>query len=268
MGRLRIPFFVLAILVSAAIILIERRSVDPRTVAGFLPGFLTGRQPSNNFDQALAAFSPEQQRQLAALRQEKASEITNLKPDFEGFGVEMLQFVDIYLLFTMLIMSLGLILGEGIHAKVQGVITLIVGIVIIIVAIIKIFIILAKLLLMIGMLLAFPFGTLAYMIIYADFDTSAAYAVMALLFVLKAVFGVLLVLAHEGFLKNIGLIVYTLLAFVGMIVVSFLYAIVPGFLVSITDAIAGIVLAIIGILLAIWMAIKALIAIVLAIKPV
>jgi hypothetical protein len=268
MGRLRIPFFVLAILVSAAIILIERRSVDPRTVAGFLPGFLTGRQPSSNFEQALAAFSPEQQRQLNALRQEKAGEISNLKQDFEGFGVEALQFVDVYLLFTMLIMSLGLILGEGIHAKVQGVITLIVGIVIIIVAIIKIFIILAKLLLMVGLLLAFPFGTLAYLIIYGDFDTGAAYAVMALLFVLKAVFGVLLVLAHQGFLKNIGLIVYTLLAFVGMIVVSFLYAIVPGFLVSITDAIAGIVLAIIGILLAIWMAIKALIAIVLAIKPI
>ncbi len=78
----------------------------------------------------------------------------------------------------------------------------------------------------------------------------------------------LLLLAHEGFLKNIGLVVYTLLAFVGMLVVSILYAVVPGFLVSITDAIAGIILAIIGIILAIWMGIKALLAILLAIKPV
>lgn len=268
MNRLRIPFFVLALIVSAAVILIERRSVDPRTVAGFLPGFVTGRSPSSNFDQALAAFTPEQQRQLDTLRREKASEMAALEKDFEGFGVEALQFVDIYLLFTMLIMSLGLALGERIHAKVQGVITLIVAIIIIIVAIIKIFVMLAKLLTMVGMLLAIPFGTLAYLVIYGDFDTGAAYAVMALLFLLKAVFGVLLVLAHEGFLKNIGLIVYTLLAFVGMLVVSILYAIVPGFLVSITDAIAGIILAIIGIILAIWMGIKALLAILLALKPV
>ncbi len=268
MARLRLPFFVLAIIVAAAILLIERRSVDPRTVAGFLPGFLTGRQQSSNYERALSAFTPEQQRQIRSLRQEKASEIDLLTKDFNGFGVEALQYVDVYLLFTMAIMSLGLILGERIHAKVQGVITLIVAIIIIIVAIIKIFIILAKLLIMVGLLLAIPFGTLAYLIIYGDFDTSAAYAVMALLFVLKVVFGALLLLAHQDFLKNIGLIVYTLLAFVGMIVVSFLYAIVPGFLVSITDAIAGIVLAIIGIILAIWMGIKALIAIVLMLKPI
>ncbi|HEX7974334.1 MAG TPA: hypothetical protein VF498_07990, partial [Anaerolineales bacterium] len=88
------------------------------------------------------------------------------------------------------------------------------------------------------------------------------------IFTLKLVFGVLLLLAHQRFIENKGLVVYVLVAFVANLIVSILYGIVPGILVSITDAIAAIIVIIIGIILGIILIIGAIISIVMALKPV
>jgi VanZ family protein len=63
----------------------------------------------------------------------------------------------------------------------------------------------------------------------------------------KLGFAVCLVLAQQDFVKNKGLVLILLTSLLANIVVSFLQALVPGFLVSITDAIAAIVVLILAV---------------------
>lgn len=268
MAQLRTPIFILALIIILAIVLVERNALRATDVAARLPAFVTGSRETG-VDRAIQAFTPAQRRRLDQLRQEKADEIAGLPgDDAPGFGVNSLQYVDGFILFTLALMTVALVMPEYIQAKIQGCVTLIFAIVVILFAIIKIFIVLAKLITMVALFLSFPFGTLAYLIIFGSFPRAAASAILGLIFLLKIVFVVVLLLAHQRFIENKGLIIYILVAFVGNLIVSFLYGIVPGFLVSITDAIAAIVVMIIGIILAIILAIGAIISIVLALKPV
>jgi hypothetical protein len=269
MNRLRIPFFLLALIVILAAVLIEFGAVSATNVAARLPAWALGRR-TTSVNQAFDLFPAEQRAKLLAAYQkyqQKANETAAITPDLKGFGAGSLRFVDLFLVFTLALMAMSLVVPESIHSRIQGILTLIFSIIVIILAIVSIFMILAKLLLMVGLLLSIPFGTIIYLIIYADFPRSAAAAVVALLFLLRILFVFFLVLAHEGFLQNIGLVVYTLVAFIASLLVSILYAIVPGILVSITDAIAALIVAIIGIILAIILLIGAIISIVMALKP-
>lgn len=267
MDRLRWPFLLLALLIILVVVLIERSALRATDVAARLPSFVTGPSPGG-VDQALAAFSPEQSQRLEELRREKADEIQNLEAELSGFGVESLQFVDGFLVFTLALMTVALVVPEYVQAKIQGVITAIFAIVVILAGIIKAFLVLAKLLTMVALLLAFPFGTLAYLIIYGDFPRAAGNAVLSLIFLLKFLLVIVLVLAHQRFAENKGLVIFVILAFVANLIVSFLYGIVPGFLVSITDAIAALVVILIGIILAIVLLILAIVSIIMALKPV
>lgn len=266
MDRLRTPIFLLALLVIVVIVMIERSAVSATAVAARLPAFATGSR-TTVIDNAINVFTPAQKQRLDELRQDKASEIASLPQELSGFGVESLQFVDVFLLFSIALMTVALVVPESIQAKVQGILTLIFAIILILMAIVKVFVVIAKLITMVAMLLSFPFGTLAYMIIFGSFPRSGALAVLSLIFILKVIFGVLLILAHQGFLKDWRTIVFVLLAFIGNFIVAFLYGIVPGFLVSITDAIAAIVLIIISIIIAIILGIGGIISFIMALKP-
>ncbi|MCA9948330.1 MAG: hypothetical protein KDE48_01665 [Anaerolineales bacterium] len=267
MGKLRTPFLILALLLIFVIVLIERSALSPQLVGMWVPQSLQAPDPTTLVGEAIRFFSAEQQQELDALRNKKQNEVNQLPSDLSGFGVESLQFVDSFLLFSIALMTLALLLPEYIQAKIQGILTLIFAILLILAAIIKVFVVLAKLITMVAMLLSFPFGTLAYLIIFGSFPSGAANAVLSFLFFLKILFVVLLVLAHERFLQNLGLVVFVIVSFVANILVTLLYGIVPGFLVSITDAIAAIIVIIIGIILAIVMAVFAILAIILALKP-
>jgi hypothetical protein len=266
MNRLRTPIFLLALILIFAIVQIERQALSATTVASYLPWLSSGLRQLH-FGEALEYFSPEQQETLRKLEQDKAEEVARLPSKVEGFGVESLQYVDAILLFTLALMTLALLIPAYLQAKVQGCITLIFAILLILAALVKVFIVLAKLLLMVALLLAFPFGTLAYLIIYGSFPRGAAIAVVNFLFTLKLLFGILLLLAHQRFIENKGLVIFFIASLVANVVITFLYNLVPGFLVSITDAIAAIVVMIIGIILAILLAIGAIVSIVLALKP-
>ena len=280
--KLRTPFFLLALILIVAIVLIELSAIQASAVAARLP-FINGQSPPG-FDQALQVFTPEQQKILSDLKREKASEIGQLAQDLAGFGVRSLLFVDANLLFGMLLMSLALIIPwglglilpkkvldknppESIHARTQGCLTLIFAIILILFAIVQLGLVLAKLITMAMMLLAFPFGTLAYMIIYGSFPRDSMTIVVSFLFFLKLIFGGLLLLAHQKFLENIWLVITFVLSLIANVIITLLYTIVPGFLVSITDAVAAIVVIIIGIILTLIMGIFSLIAIILALKP-
>lgn len=257
----RTPFFIIALLLMLAIVLIERSQVDPSWVDNLLRGFLPQNQPAvaEFFD----LFPPEQRAELDELLAEKEDEAREkLPPDIEGFGIPTLQYVDGVLLFTLALIGLGLILPATMQVKVQGCLTLLVGLVILLMAIVLIFVVIAKLIVMVSLLLSFPFGTIAYFFIYADFPRGSSLALLSFLFGLKLLVGLFLLLAHQRFLENLGLVLMVLTSLVANFIVSFLHGIVPGFLVSITDAIAGIVMLIIAIIWSIILIIGGLIAVI------
>jgi hypothetical protein len=126
---------------------------------------------------------------------------------------------------------------------------------------------LIALIIMVTLLLAPIFGTIAYVAIYGHFDRGAASATLSLIMALKIGFVVCLLLAHQRFLQNKGLIVITLISLLCNIIISFLHGFVPLLLVSITDAIGAIIVAIIALIWTIFIFVFAVIAIIKAFKP-
>jgi hypothetical protein len=259
--RLRLPFFLLALLTIAAVVLVEHGAVSASGVATKVMPFLR-TDAAVAFQEGLQIFSQEQSAELA----KKRAGLAEMPSKAQGFAISSMQFVDGCILFTILLMGLALVLPPDKHARIQGAITLAFGVLLIIAAIASIFIILAKLILMVALLLSFPFGTIAYLLIYGSFPRASMNVILGLLFLPKIAFGVLLLLAHQGFIKNIGLAVFVAASFVAGLVVSFLYGLVPGVLVSITDAIAAIIVTIIGVVLGLILAIGSIPSVVKAVK--
>lgn len=258
----RTPFFVIALVLMLVIVLIERSQVDPAWVQRVLDTFLQ-RTQQVAVDEFFELFPPEQKAELDKLLAEKADEAKEkLSEDIEGFGIPMLQYVDGVLLFALALIGLGLLLPPTFQVKIQGCLTLIFAISLLLAAIAVIFIVIAKLLLMVALLLSFPFGTIAYFFIYARFPRDGAAAVLAFLFTLKLLVGILLLLAQQRFIENLGLVLMVLTSLVANFIVTLLHGVVPGFLVSITDALAGIIVLIIAIIWAIILIIGGIIALI------
>ena len=89
---------------------------------------------------------------------------------------------------------------------------------------------------------------------------------LALLMLLKICFVVCLILANQAFLLSKPLVALIVTSFVATIIVSFLHGLPPGFLVSITDAVAAIVIGIIAVIWAIIVLVGAIGAIVRSLK--
>ena len=170
-----------------------------------------------------------------------------------GLGIPYSPLLDGLLLFTVLLMGLGLLLPERVTGRIQGVTTLIVSLLVAILSFVLILAAVAALVLMVTLLLAIPFGTLAYLVIYGSFNRSGAAVALGLIMTLKLFFAGFLVLAHQRFLQNKGLVLLILTSLVATLVISFLQGLVPGFLVSITDAIAAIVVGVLALLWAIFL---------------
>ena len=194
-----------------------------------------------------------------------ASDLSSFDADKPpGLAIRYMVLVDGVLFFTLALIGLSLLIGDRLQARIQGIITLIFSVLIIITAIALILAALAKLLLMIALFLAIPFGTLAYLAIYGFFSRGGASALLGLVMTLKIAFGICLVLAHQRFLENKGLVLIVITSFLGNVIVSFLHGIVPGFLVSVTDALAAIVVGILGVVWAIILLVGAIISVIKA----
>jgi hypothetical protein len=101
------------------------------------------------------------------------------------------------------------------------------------------------------LLFAFPFGTIAYLIIWGDFPRGTTTVLLSLVMFLKFVFAVFLLLAQPRFVQNKGLVALALTSMICNIVLSFLQGIVPIILVSISDAVGAIVFAVVAIVWAV-----------------
>jgi hypothetical protein len=184
-----------------------------------------------------------------------------------GLGIPYLALLDGLLLFIVILMALPLLLPDRIHAKLQGIATLIVGLLTLLGGIVVIFVALVLLMVMVTLLMALPFGPAVYLAIYGSFATGLAQGQLALLMLFKLVGAVCLVLAHQRFLQNKGLVMLVLTSLVANLIIGFLHSLVPVPLVSITDAVAAIIVAILAVIWAILLLIGSLPAILKAINP-
>ena len=188
--------------------------------------------------------------------------VTTKDFDRPGYGVQYLVFVDAFLFYVSLLIGLALIIPERIQGRLQGIATLIISFFGCLGIIAAIIFALIFLLVLVTLLLAPIFGTIAYLAIYGDFDRSGANITLSLIMLLKIGYCIFLVLAHQRFLQNKSLVLLTLTSLLANIIISFLHNFVPGVLVSITDAVGAIVVAILALIWAIVFLIGSIIAIV------
>jgi hypothetical protein len=242
-GELRKPFFVVAIVAIALVVLVELGSA-----------LLIGGGDAGD---ALT----EQARGLGV-------EVSNVSGVQEppGRGIPYLVLIDVILLYTVLLMGIGLVLPDRLHGRVQGAATLIGSIILIIVAFLMLIIAFIELLVMLALVAAAPFGTLAYLAIWGFFPRGDAAVVLSLLMFLKLAFCAFLVLAHQRFLQNKGLVLLILTSLLCTLIVAFLHGLVPVILVSIVDDLAAIVFAIVAIIWGIVLLIGSIPAVVKAIR--
>jgi hypothetical protein len=182
-------------------------------------------------------------------------------PPTPGLGIPYLALVDGLLLLTLGLMGASLLIPERVHGQVQGVVSLVGAIVALLAGIAMLFGALGLLLLMVSLFTAVPFGTIAYLAIWGFFNRGGASATLGLLMTFKVAAAICLALAHPRFLQNKGLVLLVLTSLLAGAIVSILHGWVPLILVSITDAIGAIVVAILGLIWAVVLLIGALVSI-------
>lgn len=256
MDRLRTPFLLIAIALSALVVMIELGStavlgtvqVTDQALASQLSGEL--REEYEDFDD-------DQRAELQQLRSQGGP---------PGLGIPALALIDGSLLYILALIGAGLAVPERVLGRVQGLLTLVLSFLLVLGSIIWALSTLALLLVMVGLLLAVPFGTIVYMARFGFFDTGGAAATLSLMMTLKLASAVLLVVAHQRFLQNRGLVTLVVVSLLANIILMFLQAFPPGFLVSITDAVGAIVFAIVGAIFGIILLLCSLVSVIKAVR--
>ena len=215
MGRLRVPFFVLAVVATGLVVLVELGS----------PLLLGGHDASDALVNA-------------------AGSLGGLPPDAgamqpPGRGIPYLALIDVIVLFTMALMGAGLLLPDRLHGRVQGVITLVASIVLIVVAVTLLVIASVLLLAMVSLFFAPPFGTIAYLVILRLVPARRRGGAAA-----AAAAAVPADVPEDRVRRDAGPRPATFPAYV---VLAFLHGLVPIILVSIVDDVGAIVSAVVAI---------------------
>jgi hypothetical protein len=175
-------------------------------------------------------------------------EVSRVSP---GLAVLYMALFDGLLLVTVGSIAMRMFLGQRVHGSLDGPVKLITSLIIIFLSIIALFLAFALLLMLVGLLMAIPFGTIAYFAAFANFGRDQAAAVLSIILALKLAGSGLVAFGDTGLLKDKGMIVMVLLSLLCNLIISFLHSVVPRFLVTITDTIAAIVVAILALIAAI-----------------
>jgi len=191
--------------------------------------------------------------------------IDSLGAGTPGYGITYLAFLDGFVFYITLLIALGMIIPERMQGRVQGCATVIVSFLGCLGTIVAIITCLIVLIIMVTLLLAPIFGTIAYLAIYGHFDRSGAAITLSLIMTLKLGFCVCLLLAHQRFLQNKGLVLIVVTSLIANLIIAFLHNFVPLPLVSITDAIGAIIVGIIAVIWALVLLIFAIISVVKAV---
>ena len=170
--------------------------------------------------------------------------------DTPGHAINALALIDFVLLYSLIWMLLSVVAPRSITGRAQGCVTLFVsffgclGTIALIVAAFTL------LMLMLALLVAVPFGTIIYLAAWGHFARGAASATLALAMILKIAFLILLVIAHQRFLQNKGLLVLVGVSLGLTWLIGFVHAFLPIILVSIGDQLMALVICIVA---AIWL---------------
>lgn len=183
-----------------------------------------------------------------------------------GYGIPYMRFVDGLLLTTLALMAATLVIGERFQGRLQGIVTLLIALTLLGLSFRGILVALVELIIMLVLLAALPFGPAIYYGLYGNFDLSTARLLLGLTWFLKLILVACLVLAQRRFPTQIGLLLLLVTSIVLNIVVTFLHGLVPGPLVSVTDAIGGIVVGIIGLIWTIVFLILSVVAVIRALR--
>lgn len=245
LDRLRTPLFVVALFLWLLAVCVEMGAQE----------FLGSVAAAGSEAQDEINRQVDQQDLSATEKVKMRAKIANMQrnADPPGLAIRYLALLDGLVLLTVVMMGLSLIVSKGLVARVQGVITLIVSLLVLLGSIALLILAFVLLMLMVSLLLATPFGTLAYLALYGFFNRGGASVALSIIMVLKVAFVICLVLAHQRFLLMKGLMLILLTSLLANVIVSFLHGFVPIILVSITDAIAAIVLAILALIWALFM---------------
>lgn len=237
MDTLRKPFLYAAIALMVIVVAVE-------IGAG---AFLRGLPPDGDATAAIrGALPPALRDTLDDVDSDEVNDLAAASEDVPGLGIPYMAVLDSIVLFTVALFGSSLFIGDRVQGRVQGCATLILSLIAVMGSIALIISAIVLLLLMVALLLSVPFGTIAYLAIYGFFDRAGASAVLAVLMLLKLGFAVCLVLAQQRFLQNRGLVLLAISSLAANIVLSLLHGLVPGILVSITDAIGAIIVAACG----------------------
>jgi hypothetical protein len=251
--RLRTPIFVIALVLGVVVLAIETGST-----------LLGPPEPPRSALAAILDDAPWYARQELDLSDLRKLRTDNPSPP--GRAIPSLAFLDFLLLYTLGLMAVGMLIGERVHGRIQGIATLIVSIVVILLGIIAIFKILAELMLMLGLFFSWPFGTIAYMARYGFFQRGAAEGLLGTLTIIKLGLAVCLLLAHQRFIQNKGLVLFLATSVVADFIILILHGFVPIFLVSITDAVGGIIVVILAIIWTVVLLISSIVSVIKAVR--
>src|SRR5436309_6124307 len=187
MDELRKPLFITALVLALVIVMVEAG-------ANWFPKGDKGRL------EGIPKFSPD------VITAEDAGSVEFKDKTPPGVAIPDMGLLDGFMLLSVCLMGMSFLLTDRLIGRVQGVLTLIVSLIVAIFAIFSILTTFVKVFVMIALFTAAPFGTIAYLAKWGFFDRSGATTVLGLLIVLKLAFAGCLVLAHQRFLQNKGLV--------------------------------------------------------------
>jgi hypothetical protein len=163
-----------------------------------------------------------------------------------GLGGPYLALLDGILLWTTLVFALGYFPLKSVTSRVATIIGLILAFFGMIGAFFMIIFAFTALMLMVGLLLAVPFGTIAYLDAFAHFPKGEAVAALSFIILLKLLFLVFLALTDVGYLKAKGLMILLGISILMTWLTSFLIALPPAFLSTITDTAGALITSVIA----------------------
>lgn len=253
MERLRVPLLLVAVAIAALIVALELGMAADLFATGGAPPPVSEAVRALGGSDELATPPP-------------AVPVVDAG-GLPGLAIAHLALLDGLVLFSLILIGLGLVVPPAILGRIQGAVSLVVAIVAALASVALGAAALQLVTLMVVLLSAVPFGTIAYLVRWGSFDVDAAVVALGVILTLKLVAAVCLLLAHQRIVANTGLVLLILTSLAATVVVSALHGFVPGFLVSISDAVAAIVIAIAAFVWAIAFVIGGLVGLARALAP-
>src|SRR5215813_11968545 len=189
MDKLRVPFFIVALVAVVLVVGIE-------VGANLLP---LPKVTEDDIRQSLKERSSKKDDPMPDIH--ALWEARQNYPPKPGLAIPYLALIDGLLLWTIGLVASALILPQRILGRIQGIATFIFSLLLIIAGIMLVIAAFTLLMVMLGLFLSPPFGTIAYLAIWGFFNRGGASASLGLIFFLKLVFIVFLLLAQQRFIQ-------------------------------------------------------------------